>query len=140
MIEHVHGGLVDGAAPGCDVLVGFPLSSQPFGRGEPRLVGGGGHVAADRDRPIVVHGEFHLIALADVEGAADLLREGELPLEPTFTRTLKRGSASILASGTSITCSKESNFLLSCGISASMPSNAPAGSDTQGLKVAGTQP
>src|ERR1700733_5685914 len=82
MVEHLLGGLVDRAAPGCDVLVGFPLPSQPLGREEPRLVGGDGHIAADRDRPIVVYGELHLIALTDVEGAADLVRQGELRLRP----------------------------------------------------------
>lgn len=82
MIEHVLGGLVDSTASSCDVLVGFWLSSQPFGREEPRLIGGDGHIAANRDRPIVVHGELHFIARADVEGAADLLGKGELRRGP----------------------------------------------------------
>ena len=31
MIEHLLGGLVDGATPGCDVLVGFPLPASHSG-------------------------------------------------------------------------------------------------------------
>ena len=38
---------------------------------------------------------FHPIALADVEGAADLLREGSCALGRTLTRALKRGGRRI---------------------------------------------
>src|SRR5882757_8204020 len=50
-----------------DVLIGLPLAGQPFRREEPRLISGDGHVAADCDRPVVMDGELHLIALADVQ-------------------------------------------------------------------------
>src|SRR6266576_4646626 len=50
-----------------DVLIGLALAGQPFRREEPRLISGDGHVAADRDRPVVMDGELHLIALADVQ-------------------------------------------------------------------------
>ena len=61
MGKHFLGRLVDSAPSGCDVLIGFSFSGQPFGGEEPRLVGGDRHVASNRDRPIVVHGEFHFI-------------------------------------------------------------------------------
>jgi hypothetical protein len=40
--------------------------AQPLRREEPRLVGGNRHKAANRDRPVIVDGELHLVALTDV--------------------------------------------------------------------------
>ena len=45
---------------------------------EPGLIGRDGHVAAYRDRPVVMNGELHLIALTDVQRAPDLLGQRQL--------------------------------------------------------------
>src|SRR6266851_2189162 len=45
-----------------------------------RRVGGDGYIPAVRDRPIVVDGELHLVALADVQCAPDLFWQRQLRL------------------------------------------------------------
>ena len=50
--------------------------ASPLRRAELRLIRGDGHVTADRDSAVGVHGEFHFIALADVKGLTDLLGQG----------------------------------------------------------------
>ena len=76
--EHVFGRLVAGATSRRNLLVRFPFPGQPLRGEKPCLIGGDGHVAAQADRPIFVHGELHLVAFADVQRAPDLLGQGEL--------------------------------------------------------------
>ena len=49
---------------------------------EPGLIGRDGHVTANRDRPVVMDGEFHLVAFADVQRAPDLLGQFQLRFGP----------------------------------------------------------
>jgi hypothetical protein len=64
MGKHFRGQLVDSAASGCDVLIGFSLYGQPLGGEEPRLIGGDRHPASNRDRPTVVT-ELILMEIGD---------------------------------------------------------------------------
>ena len=44
------------------------------------MIGGNGHIAADRDRP-VMDGELHLVALADLQCTPDLVEAGYVAKE-----------------------------------------------------------
>src|ERR1700678_1608133 len=91
MSEHVPGRLVRRAPPDVNVLIGLPLTGQPFRCKEPRLVGGDGHIAADGDRPVIVDRELHLVALADMQRAPDLLGQRQLRLGANLHPGTKAG-------------------------------------------------
>jgi hypothetical protein len=55
------------APPGGHILIGLPLTGQPFRCKEPRLIGGDGHIAADGDRPVIVDRELHVVAFAQAK-------------------------------------------------------------------------
>jgi len=78
--EHVLGRRVERALASGDLLIRFPFPGQPLRREEPCLVRRDRHVAADRYGPILPDRELHLVALADVQGASDLLGQRQLRL------------------------------------------------------------
>src|SRR5580658_11288572 len=80
MREHVVGRLVHRSLPGRDLLVRLAFPGQPPRGEEPGLIGRDGDVATYRDRPVVMDGELHLVALTNVQGAPDLLGQRQLRL------------------------------------------------------------
>ena len=72
MGEHLLGRLMHRPPTRGDVLIGFPLTGQPLRGEEPRLIGRDRHIAADRDCPVVMDRELHLIQRrpGNITGAA----------------------------------------------------------------------
>jgi hypothetical protein len=86
--EHGLARVVDRAFIHGDLIVRLPFTSKPFRSEEPSLVRRNRDIPADGNPAIRLHGELHLIALADVQDMPDFLRQGELRLlaEP-YTNT-----------------------------------------------------
>jgi hypothetical protein len=78
MREHGVGRLVRRSPSRRYLLVRLALPGEPLRGEEPGLISRDGHIAAYRDRPVVMDGELHLVALADVQCAADLLGQCQL--------------------------------------------------------------
>ena len=99
MVEHGIDRVVHRASTCRDLSVRLLITSQWLPIEEPHLVGWDGDIAPDRDHPVLVHSELHLVALADAQCTPDLLRQGELCLSANLRSSADPRSRLLLCSG-----------------------------------------